>query len=50
MLPYKLHGVAGILNLTGRWASEKFFAPVLALKTFALFLESLEGLGHITAT
>lgn len=36
MLPYKFRGVAGIRNLTERWAFEKFLAPVLALKTFAL--------------
>lgn len=28
MLPYKFRGVAGIRNLTERWASEKFLAPV----------------------
>ncbi len=31
MLPYKFRGVAGIRNLTERWAAEKFLAPVLAL-------------------
>ena len=36
--------------LTGRWASEKFLAPVLALKTFALEKKNAKKAGYQSST